>query len=158
MRYNDWSPDNLMNRVDIIELLPCFMQTVHRHCPDNAGELSQALRSKAQTGDHSIEPEVGDGQLVLERKKVAVRPPPLYQVLMLDDDFTPMDFVVETLQQFFSFSREKATETMLKVHNQGYAVCGIFTRDVAETKSSLVLDYAREHQHPLYCRVEPQEE
>ncbi len=100
----------------------------------------------------------GDGQLVLEREKLAVKPPPMYRVVMLDDDFTPMDFVVDALQQFFGFSREKATETMLKVHNQGYAVCGIFTKDVAETKAAQVLDYAREHQHPLFCRAEPQEE
>jgi ATP-dependent Clp protease adaptor protein ClpS len=100
----------------------------------------------------------GEGQLVLDREKVLVRPPPMYRVIMLDDDFTPMDFVVETLQQFFGFSRERATETMLKVHNQGYALCGIFTRDVAETKAGQVLDFAREHQHPLFCRAEPQEE
>lgn len=109
--------------------------------------------------EDNLESENGDdGQLVLEREKLAVRPPAMYRVLMLDDDFTPMDFVVETLQQFFGFSREKATETMLKVHNQGYAICGIFTKDVAETKAAQVLEYAREHQHPLFCRAEPQEE
>lgn len=100
----------------------------------------------------------GFGQLVLERDKLAIKPPPMYRVLLLDDDFTPMDFVVEALQQFFGFSREKATELMLKVHNEGYAVCGVFTRDVAETKAAQVLDYAREHQHPLFCRAEPQED
>ena len=98
------------------------------------------------------------GELVLDREKLAVKPPPLYRVLILDDDFTPMDFVVDTLQQFFGFSREKATETMLKVHNHGHAICGIFTKDVAETKAAQVLDYAQENQHPLFCCAEPQEE
>lgn len=106
----------------------------------------------------NYEMEDGHGQLVLEREKLAIKPPSMYRVLMIDDDFTPMDFVVEALQQFFGFSREKATEIMLKVHNDGFAVCGVFTRDVAETKAAQVLDFAREHQHPLFCRAEPQED
>lgn len=107
---------------------------------------------------NDYEPDDGHGELVLEREKLAIKPPSMYRVLMLDDDFTPMDFVVEALQQFFGFSRERATETMLKVHNDGFALCGVFTRDVAETKAAQVLDFAREHQHPLFCRAEPQED
>jgi len=100
----------------------------------------------------------GQGQTVLDPQEAAIRPPSLYRVLLLDDDYTPMDFVVETLQQFFGFSRNKSTELMLKVHHEGYAVCGVFTKDVAETKAIQVLDHAREHQHPLFCRAEPIDE
>ena len=133
--------DNIVDSLDVINVHVDYPGFVIRNQSDDLEH------------DHG-----GDGELVLEREKLAVKPPPMYRVVMLDDDFTPMDFVVDALQQFFGFSREKATETMLKVHNQGYAVCGIFTRDVAETKAAQVLDYAREHQHPLFCRAEPQEE
>lgn len=83
-----------------------------------------------------------------------VKPPPLYKVLLLNDDFTPMDFVVQVLQRFFSKSREQATQIMLKVHNEGVGVCGIYPRDVAETKVHQVIQYARRHQHPLQCTLE----
>jgi len=80
--------------------------------------------------------------------------PPLYKVLLLNDDFTPMDFVVQILQRFFSKSREQATQIMLKVHNEGAGVCGIYPHDVAETKVQQVTGFAREHQHPLQCVME----
>ena len=92
----------------------------------------------------------------LERKKV-VAPPPMYQVWLLNDDYTPMDFVVEVLENFFVMSREKATQIMLAVHTEGQAVCGIYTRDVAETKAMQVNQYAREAQHPLLCNVEKED-
>jgi len=82
------------------------------------------------------------------------KPPPMFKVLLLNDDFTPMDFVVEVLQQFFAKSREQATQIMLKVHNEGAGLCGIYPRDIAETKVNQVALFAQEHQHPLQCVME----
>lgn len=88
----------------------------------------------------------------------AVRPeavrPPLYQVLLLNDDFTPMEFVVEVLQLFFGMNREKATQVMLHVHTRGKGICGVFTREVAETKVAQVNEFSRQQQHPLLCTME----
>ena len=89
----------------------------------------------------------------LERKQVA-NPPPMYSVWLLNDDYTPMDFVVEVLEVFFNLNRELATKVMLAVHTEGRAVCGVFTRDIAETKAMQVNQYARESQHPLLCEIE----
>lgn len=98
------------------------------------------------------------GDTLVERSKQAVRMPPMYQVVMLDDDFTPMDFVVEVLCEFFHVDQEKATQIMMRVHTKGKASCGVFSKDVAETKVGQVIHYAREHQHPLLCKVEPIED
>lgn len=89
-----------------------------------------------------------------ERAKPKLQRPSLYQVVILNDDFTPMDFVVAVLKLFFSMQTEQAVATMLKVHYQGRAVCGVFTRDIAETKVAQVNDFAREHEHPLLCTYE----
>ncbi len=83
-----------------------------------------------------------------------VRPPPLYRVLLLNDDYTPMNFVVEVLQVFFGMNRERATQVMLHVHTRGQGVCGVFTREVAETKVAQVNEFSRAHQHPLLCTME----
>ena len=91
---------------------------------------------------------------VLEAQRTQLAPPPLYTVLLLNDDFTPMDFVVQVLQKFFSMNREQATQIMLKVHMEGRGVCGIYPRDVAATKVEQVLSFARENQHPLACIME----
>src|SRR5689334_7578242 len=91
---------------------------------------------------------------VLEAKKAKVKPPPMFKVLLLNDDYTPMDFVVMVLQKFFALSREKATQIMLKVHREGIGVCGIYPRDVATTKVQQVAAYSRKHQHPLQCVME----
>ena len=80
--------------------------------------------------------------------------PRLYKVVLLNDDYTPMDFVIEILQRFFQMDREKATQVMLHVHTRGKGICGVFTRDVAETKAYIVNEYARENQHPLLCTLE----
>lgn len=80
--------------------------------------------------------------------------PSLYNVVMLNDDYTPMEFVVEVLETFFNHDRESATRVMLTVHTMGKAVCGTFTRDIAETKAAQVNQYARENQHPLLCEIE----
>lgn len=77
---------------------------------------------------------------------------------MLNDDYTPMDFVVETLEMFFAMSREKATKIMIQVHTQGKAVCGVYTRDIAETKAAQVNQYARDNEHPLLCEIEAVED
>ncbi len=80
--------------------------------------------------------------------------PPLYSVLLLNDDYTPMDFVVDVLMRFFAMDLEKATQVMLHVHTRGRGVCGVFTREIAETKVAQVNDYARMNQHPLLCTME----
>ncbi len=91
---------------------------------------------------------------VLEAKKAKVKSPPMFKVLLLNDDYTPMDFVVLVLQKFFSLSREKAIQVMFKVHREGAGVCGVFPRDVAATKVEQVTAFARQHQHPLCCVME----
>lgn len=97
--------------------------------------------------------EEGTG-LAVEESKPALKPPSMYRVIMFNDDYTPMDFVVEVLELYFNMNREQATKVMLTVHTQGKANCGIFTRDVAETKAMQVNQYARESQHPLLCEIE----
>jgi ATP-dependent Clp protease adaptor protein ClpS len=91
---------------------------------------------------------------VLEVEKVILKPPPLYKVMLLNDDYTPMDFVVVVLQTVFAMSREKATQVMLQIHREGMGVCGTYTREVAAAKVDQVLDIARRHQHPLQCTME----
>ena len=91
---------------------------------------------------------------VLEAQRTQLAPPPLYTVLLLNDDFTPMDFVVLVLQKFFSMDRERATQIMLKVHVEGRGKCGVYPRDIAATKVEQVSTFAREHQHPLACVME----
>ena len=99
-------------------------------------------------------PDEGDPGLAVEESKPALQPPPLYRVILLNDDYTPMDFVVEVLELFFALNRELATKVMLAVHTEGRAVCGLYTRDIAETKAAQVNQYARESQHPLLCEIE----
>jgi len=92
--------------------------------------------------------------VVLEKKEAATKPPPMYQVVLLNDDYTPMEFVILVLQKFFKMGREKATHVMLKVHREGKGVCGLFPRDIAATKVEQVCSFARQHQHPLQCVME----
>jgi len=91
---------------------------------------------------------------VLEAKKAKVKLPPMYKVLLLNDDYTPMEFVVLVLQKFFGMTRERATQVMLKVHREGMGTCGVYPRDVALTKVQQVAGYSRKHQHPLQCVME----
>jgi ATP-dependent Clp protease adaptor protein ClpS len=91
---------------------------------------------------------------VATKTRTRTAKPALYKVLMLNDDYTPMEFVVLTLQRFFKMTIEDATRVMLHVHQRGVGVCGIFTYEVAETKVNQVIDFAREHQHPLQCTME----
>ncbi|MBN1379384.1 MAG: ATP-dependent Clp protease adapter ClpS [Gammaproteobacteria bacterium] len=92
--------------------------------------------------------------LAVEAEKPKLKRSPLYKVVLLNDDYTPMEFVVEVLQVFFGMDRHKATQIMLNVHTSGKGVCGIYTHDIAETKVSQVNHYSREHQHPLLCVME----
>jgi ATP-dependent Clp protease adaptor protein ClpS len=91
---------------------------------------------------------------LLEVEKAKTKPPPLYTVLLLNDDYTPMDFVVVVLQTVFGMSREKATQVMLQVHREGMGVCGTYTREIAAAKVEQVIGLAKKHQHPLQCTME----
>ena len=98
----------------------------------------------------------GDG-VVVEKQASRVKPPPMYQVLLLNDDFTPMEFVVLVLQEFFNKDREAATSIMLKVHMEGRGICGVYPKDIAQTKVEHVMEAARAAGHPLQCICEPVE-
>src|SRR5213594_894008 len=91
---------------------------------------------------------------LLEAQRSKLKPPPMFKVMLLNDDYTPMEFVVIVLQKFFSMTREKATQVMLKVHREGMGICGVYPKDVATTKVEQVFGYARRHQHPLQCVME----
>ncbi|MBL8398412.1 MAG: ATP-dependent Clp protease adapter ClpS [Candidatus Accumulibacter sp.] len=91
---------------------------------------------------------------LLEAQRSQVTPPPLYKVILLNDDFTPMDFVIVVLQRFFGMDKENATRIMLKVHTEGRGVCGVYPRDIATTKVEQVTAFARNNQHPLACVME----
>ena len=109
---------------------------------------------KVTAGDND-ENESDRGIGILEQiSKPALKRPPMYKVVLLNDDYTPMEFVVEILQMFFNLNREKATQVMLSVHTTGKGTCGIFTRDIAETKSAQVNQYAQDNNHPLVSEIE----
>lgn len=91
---------------------------------------------------------------ILAEEKVKQKPPPLYKILLLNDDFTPMEFVIEVLKLFFSMNQEQATQIMLKVHTEGVGVCGVYPSDIASTKVRQVVEFARKNQHPLRCVME----
>ena len=95
-----------------------------------------------------------DHDIAVATEKPALKPPPMYKVILLNDDYTPMDFVVRVLEHFFRLSREKATQIMLHVHTRGQGVCGVFTREIAETKVAQVNEFSRRNQHPLLCTME----
>lgn len=103
------------------------------------------------THEPGREPELG---AVIEAAKPELQKPPMYRVVLLNDDFTPMEFVVAVLETFFSMTRQQATQIMLHVHTRGKGACGVFTREVAETKVTQVNEYSRSHQHPLLCTME----
>ncbi|VAX11536.1 ATP-dependent Clp protease adaptor protein ClpS [hydrothermal vent metagenome] len=92
--------------------------------------------------------------LALEYAKPELKPPPMYKVVLLNDDYTPMEFVVHILEMFFSMNREKATQIMLNVHTRGKGICGVYPRDIAETKVAQVNDYSSQNEHPLKCTME----
>ncbi|WP_126356977.1 ATP-dependent Clp protease adapter ClpS [Cedecea lapagei] len=93
-------------------------------------------------------------QMAADKLRETLKPPSMYKVILMNDDYTPMEFVIDVLQKFFSYDVERATQLMLTVHYQGKAICGIFTAEVAETKVALVNQYARENEYPLLCTLE----
>lgn len=95
-----------------------------------------------------------DNGLLLEESKPKLKRPPLYKVVLLNDDYTPMEFVVDVLIRFFAMDHDRATQVMLHVHTRGKGVCGVYTREIAETKMNLVNNYSRENEHPLQCSME----
>lgn len=96
----------------------------------------------------------GTGTAVITRTKTRTKKPNLYRVLLLNDDYTPMEFVIHVLERFFNKTRDEATQIMLHVHHNGVGECGVFTYEVAETKVTNVMDFARKHSHPLQCVME----
>lgn len=114
---------------------------------------TRTIRLMAEDSDQGNQHD-DNGGLATAKAKPALKRPPMYRVVLMNDDYTPMDFVVEVLMIFFNMNQEKATQVMLSVHTQGKGVCGVFTRDVAETKAAQVNQYSRENKHPLLCEVE----
>ncbi|MDF2621534.1 MAG: ATP-dependent Clp protease adaptor protein ClpS [Xanthobacteraceae bacterium] len=111
-------------------------------------EATMADEERRRRGDNA------PGTAVITRTKPQVKRPSLYRVLLLNDDYTPMEFVVHVLEHFFTKNREEATQIMLHVHQHGVGECGVYTYEVAETKVTQVMDFARKHQHPLQCVME----
>lgn len=103
----------------------------------------------------AVRPDNGGDSVVLERRPQKTKPPQMYQVVLLNDDYTPMEFVVVVIQEFFNKDRETATQIMLKIHLDGKGVCGVFSKDVAATKVDQVTEAARKNGHPLQCVSEP---
>lgn len=124
-----------------------MQQTVVHH------PMSKFEWIRLSLGSEGTEKEEGDSDVALAPEKARVKPPSKYQVLLLNDDFTPMDFVIEVLEKFFNMPTEQATQVMLMVHTQGKAVCGTYSKDIAETKAQQVNEYSREFQHPLLCKI-----
>lgn len=118
------------------------------------GKVKNLRLTLSMSNDEPGHVDRDDGGLAVQEAKPQLKPPSMYKVVLLNDDYTPMEFVVEILEFFFNMSREKATQVMLAVHTQGKGVCGIFTRDIAETKAAQVNQYAKEHQHPLLAEIE----
>jgi ATP-dependent Clp protease adaptor protein ClpS len=119
-----------------------------------AAWMPVAGASRAAGDDERKRPERGPGTAVITKTKPQTKRPNLYRVLLLNDDYTPMEFVVHVLERFFNKDREAATRIMLHVHHHGIGECGVFTYEVAETKVTQVMDFARKHQHPLQCVME----
>lgn len=109
---------------------------------------------RMQDDDGRDDDDIGAGTDIATRTRTKTKKPSLYRVLLLNDDFTPMEFVVHVLERFFSKNRAQATRIMLHVHNHGVGECGVFTFEIAETKVTQVMDFARKHQHPLQCVME----
>jgi ATP-dependent Clp protease adaptor protein ClpS len=108
----------------------------------------------AGSNSHGDDDDNRTGTAIITKTKTRTKRPNLYRVLLLNDDYTPMEFVVHVLERFFNKNREDATQIMLHVHQNGVGECGIFTYEVAETKVTQVMDFARKHQHPLQCVME----
>jgi len=115
--------------------------------------IQPIVAGKDDDSDHDRDLDQGIGVIEAPAKPKLMKPP-MYKVVVLNDDYTPMEFVIEILQMFFGMNREKATQIMLAIHTSGKATCGTFTRDIAETKSAQVNQYAQDSQHPLISEIE----
>ena len=131
-----------------------------QHC------LNDIKNSFQQTGyvDWHIHPRLSDethgdeqGDLAVQTAQPQLKRPPLYVVVLMNDDYTPMDFVIEILQQYFAMNLDQATQVMLTVHYEGKGIAGVYPRDIAETKANQVNNYARSQGHPLLCQIEPKD-
>ena len=118
----------------------------------SGGSITPLRASDEDGGGEDGDDQSGTG--LLTRTKPKTKKPSMYKVLMLNDDYTPMEFVVFVLEQYFSKNREEATQIMLHVHRRGVGICGVYTYDIAETKVNQVMDLARKEQHPLQCTLE----
>ncbi len=127
-----------------------FLQTPKKH---SLSEISGPKIELIWLGDGQSS-EDDEGSVAVESAQPKLKKPALFQVLLMNDDFTPMDFVIHILEQFFSMGRESATQVMLAVHTQGKGVCGVYTKDIAETKAAIVNECAKDNDHPLLCEVE----
>jgi ATP-dependent Clp protease adaptor protein ClpS len=117
----------------------------------NFSDMDRDIRMAGKNGSR----DEGEGKTgLITKTRPKTKKPSLYKVLLLNDDYTPMEFVVHVLERFFNKGREEATRIMLHVHHKGVGICGVFTYEVAETKVAQVMDYARQHQHPLQCTME----
>ena len=116
--------------------------------------LAEGRGSERQYTSRGAPDNPGAGAAVITRTRTQTKRPNMYRVLLLNDDYTPMEFVVVVLQKFFGMTRERATQVMLKVHREGIGICGVYPRDVATTKVQQVAAYSRKHQHPLQCVME----
>ena len=128
--------------------------------------LSEVKNAFHQSGyvDWHINPRLSDsqsnepeGDIAVQTAEPQLKRPPLYAVVLLNDDYTPMDFVIEILQQYFALNLDQATQVMLTVHYEGKGVAGVYPRDIAETKANQVNNYARSQGHPLLCQIEPKD-
>ena len=115
---------------------------------------ASSIIPRAEMSDNGNRGADGPGTGVVVKATPKTKKPSMYKVLMLNDDYTPMEFVVHILERFFNKNREEATRIMLLVHRRGVGVCGVYTYEVAETKVTQVMDFARQHQHPLQCTLE----
>src|SRR5579884_1013836 len=127
-----------------------------RRKPISSGEhtAAKSVIARIDMSDIGKRGEEGPGTGVVVKAKPKTKKPSMYKVLMLNDDYTPMEFVVHILERFFNKNRQEATRIMLHVHRRGVGICGVYTYEVAETKVTQVMDFARQHQHPLQCTLE----
>ncbi len=130
------------------------MTPLVRQAREGEDYRKQDLRPRLADNGKKRGDQGGPGTAVISKTKAQVKRPNLYRVLLLNDDYTPMEFVVHVLEKYFNKGREEATRIMLHVHHKGVGICGVYTYEVAETKVTQVMDFSRQHGHPLQCTME----